>query len=80
MANIFNAMFRKYVAKSTIVRVQYGKRGQVITAEVKVSSGDTFFDTRALEYVRRLPHQNLHHPGKFKSRRQTQWSEIRYHE
>ena len=66
--------------KMAIVRVQYGRNGDVISAQIKRSSGDALLDMRAVEAASqgRLP--RLHHPGKNKSRRIDQWNDVRYQE
>jgi outer membrane biosynthesis protein TonB len=66
--------------KTAIVRVCYGRLGQLLSADIKISSGDLNVDSRALEHVRKLPHSALHHPGRHKKRRLNQWYEIRYFE
>ena len=66
--------------KIAIVRVCYGKSGQILSAGIKVSSGDVEFDGRAISHVQQQPHPALHHPGKNKARRINQWYDIRYHE
>jgi hypothetical protein len=66
--------------KSAIVRVSYGRRGELCTSEIKISSGDAGVDLRALNYIKTLPHPTLHHPGKNKKRRINQWYDIRYYE
>lgn len=66
--------------KMAIVRVQYGRNGDVIGAEIKRSSGDAFFDIRAIEAASQGKSPRLHHPGKNKSRRIDQWNDIRYQE
>lgn len=66
--------------KSAIVRVSYGRLGQLLTASIKASSGDPNVDARALEHISKQPHPTLHHPGKNKKRRLDQWYDIRYFE
>lgn len=72
--------FDKPSTKMAIVRVQYGRNGDVINAEIKRSSGDTLLDMRAIEAALRGKSPRLHHPGKNKSRRIDQWNDIRYQE
>jgi len=68
----------KQSKKNTIIRVQYGRLGQVLLVSVKISSGDQQFDQRGIDFVKNTTHPNLHHPGKRKSARLNQWYEIRY--
>ena len=66
--------------KVAIIRICYGKLGQVLSIKVKISSGDPEFDLRAIDFVQKQPHPALHHPGKNKKRRIDQWYDIRYRE
>lgn len=66
--------------KIAIVRVQYGKNGEVVSAQIKKTSGDANFDMRAMEAVSKTRMPRLHHPGRGKSRRIDQWNDIRYQE
>jgi len=52
--------------KTAIIRICYGKLGQVLSIKIKISSGDPSFDARAIEYIQQQTHQSLHHPGKNK--------------
>lgn len=63
-----------------IIRVQYGKHGQALVAKVKISSGDPSLDERGVEFVKQSTYSTLHHPGKQKGVRQSQWFDIRYSE
>lgn len=66
--------------KFAVVRIQYGKLGQVLTAQIKITSGDKLFDQRAINSASSSTVAALHHPGKNKGRRINQWNEIRYTE
>jgi hypothetical protein len=66
--------------KIAIIRVQYGKNGQVLIAKVKISSGDLSFDERGIEFLKKSTYSTLHHPNKHKGVRQSQWFDIRYSE
>ena len=63
-----------------IIRVQYGKNGQVLIEKVKISSGDSSFDERGIEFLKKSTYATLHHPSKHKGVRQSQWFDIRYSE
>jgi outer membrane biosynthesis protein TonB len=63
-----------------IIRVQYGRHGQALIAKVKISSGDPLLDQRGIEFVKKSTYSTLHHPGKQKGVRQSQWFDIRYSE
>ena len=80
LLDTFLSIGRNPQRKAAIVRVQYGRQGQVLIAKIKLSSGDPDFDARAIEHVKGIPHPTLHHPGKDKKRRADQWNEIRYFE
>ncbi len=85
--NLFSSLFKLpdlepgvRTRRTAIVRISYGRLGEVLEAKIKISGGDAAFDARAIEHVRKLPHPALHHPGKNKKRRMHQWYEIRYFE
>ena len=66
--------------KYAILRVQFNRLGRILNLSIKLSSGDADFDSRALEKIGQWNHPDLHHPGKYKSNRQSQWYEVRYEE
>ena len=80
LLNAFLSIGKSHGRKTTIIRVSYGRLGQLQTIYIKKSSGDARVDNRALEHVKKLPHPALHHPGKHKKRRLNQWYDIRYFE
>jgi len=64
--------------KFAIIRVQFGRLGNLLNLSLKKSSGDFDFDKRGLEHLSKWNHSKLHHPGK--GSRQNQWYEVKYEE
>jgi hypothetical protein len=80
LLNIILSSLPSLEKRTAIIRVQYGKHGQVLIAKVKISSGDLAFDERGIEFLKKSSYSTLHHPSKHKGARQSQWFDIRYSE
>jgi hypothetical protein len=52
--------------KVVIVRVCYERLGQILSAEIKVSSGDIEIDNRAIDHVKKQTHHTLITPVRIK--------------